>query len=109
MTDQMGGKRRYATNTAPPVAAIVIGSADVMVSKAEEAIGLAASITLVLCFATSAAVCNQNCYMSFTVTTIQVNPALQMNIYDQRRHFRSHFLYCKNIVHCGFLKFVACQ
>lgn len=57
MKDQMGGMRRYATNNAPPVATIVNGSADVMVSIVEEAIGLATSITFVVCFA---AVCNQN-------------------------------------------------
>ena len=70
MTDQMGGKSRYATNNAPAVPTIVIGSADVMVSKVEEAIGFAASITFVVCFAASATVCNQNHCMSFTDTTI---------------------------------------
>jgi len=41
MTDQMGGKRRYATNNAPAVPTITVGSAVEIVSTVDEAIGFA--------------------------------------------------------------------
>lgn len=59
MTDQMGGRRRYARNSAPAVPTITTGSADEMVSTVEEAIGFASSIILVVCCAASVTVCKQ--------------------------------------------------
>ena len=58
-TDQMGGRRRYATNNAPPAATTETGSADERVSTVDEAFGLAPSITLVVCCAAFATVCSQ--------------------------------------------------
>lgn len=60
MTEKMGGMRRYATNNAPPVPTMRVGSADKMDSTVVEAIGLAPSITLEVCCAASATVCKQN-------------------------------------------------
>lgn len=62
MADQTGGSRRYARNIAPAVPAITIGSAEDIVSTVVEAIGLASSIKLPVCFAASATVWNQMQY-----------------------------------------------
>jgi len=56
MADQIGGNKRYAMNSAPAVPAITVGSDEVIVSMVDEAIGLAPSITLVVCCAASATV-----------------------------------------------------
>ncbi|KAF9667652.1 hypothetical protein SADUNF_Sadunf15G0046000 [Salix dunnii] len=48
IVDHMDGKRRYARKTAPAVPTITTGSAEVMVSTVDEAIGFASSITLVV-------------------------------------------------------------
>lgn len=45
----MGGSKRYAITRAPPVAKTTAGSADDMVSTVDVAIGLASSITFVVC------------------------------------------------------------
>lgn len=68
MADQMGGRTRYATNNAPAVTTTVVGSADEMVSMVEEAIGLAPSITFVVCCAAPATVCDQNHCINFMNT-----------------------------------------
>lgn len=57
MADQMGGRRRYIRNNAPAVPTITMGSAEEMVSTVDEAIGLASSITFVVCCAVSATIC----------------------------------------------------
>ncbi|MCH99097.1 hypothetical protein A2U01_0020108 [Trifolium medium] len=56
MADQIGGNKRYATNSAPAVPAITVGSEVDMVSMVDEAIGLAPSIAWVVCCAASATV-----------------------------------------------------
>jgi hypothetical protein len=48
MADQIGGNKRYATNSAPAVPAITVGSDVDMVSMVDEAIGLAPSIAWVV-------------------------------------------------------------
>lgn len=50
-------------NNAPAVPTITTGSADEIVSTVDEAIGLASSMTFVVCFAASATVCNQEIIM----------------------------------------------
>lgn len=50
---------RYVMNKTPTVPTITMGSEDEMVSTAEEAIGLATSIALLVCSAAPATVCNQ--------------------------------------------------
>jgi len=45
----MDGKTRYARKTAPAAPTITTGSAEVMVSTVDEAMGFASSITLVVC------------------------------------------------------------
>jgi hypothetical protein len=54
MADQIRGNKRYATNSAPSVPAITVGSEVDMVSMVDEAIGLAPSIAWVVCCAASA-------------------------------------------------------
>jgi hypothetical protein len=56
ISDQIGGRRRYARNNAPADTTTTEGSEDVMVSTVAEAMGLAPSITFVVCCAASATV-----------------------------------------------------
>lgn len=49
MIEKIGGSKRYAMTNAPPVANITAGSADDMVSTVDVAMGLASSITFVVC------------------------------------------------------------
>lgn len=49
MAEKIVGAMRYATNNTPAVPAMIVGSADEMVSTAEEAMGLAFSMTFVVC------------------------------------------------------------
>ena len=66
MAERTRGSRRYTKNRAPPAPRIVIGSADKMVSTADEAIGLASSITLVVFCATSETVCSTKKVIHFS-------------------------------------------
>ncbi|MFS7999950.1 hypothetical protein Hanom_Chr12g01172651 [Helianthus anomalus] len=56
MTEKTGGSRKYARTITPPVTAMVVGSADEMVSTVVDAIGLASWITFPVCCAASATV-----------------------------------------------------
>lgn len=54
----MGGRRRYAINSAPAVPTITTGSPEEIVSTVDAAIGLASPMTFEICCAAPATVCD---------------------------------------------------
>lgn len=84
MAEKIVGAMRYATNNTPAVPAMIVGSADEMVSTAEEAMGLAFSMTFVVCWAAPATVYEQKCIFA-SIISQELNAKISCKMYIIKR------------------------